>query len=63
MCVAIVYAFNTLQINISREGKIDVLRELCLDSKNNHYIVEALKTHDKFGQTPMLSSINAAENR
>ena len=54
---------NILQLNISREGKIDVLRELCLDSKNSHYIVEALKTHDKFGQTPMLSSINAAENR
>ena len=55
---------NILQLNISiREGKIDVLRELCLDSRNSHYIVEALKTHDKFGQTPMLSSINAAENR
>ena len=50
---------NTLH----REGKIDVLKELCQENKINYYVVKALKAQDKFGQTPMLSAINAPENR
>ena len=48
---------------IYREGKLDVLKELCQENKNDYFVVKALKTQDKFGQTPMLSSINAPENR
>ena len=48
---------------ISREGKLDVLKELCLEHKDGDYIHTALKSKDKFGQTPMLSSISASENR
>lgn len=48
---------------LAREGKLDVLRELCLEHKNGQYIYQALKSKDKFGQTPMLSSISASENR
>ena len=48
---------------ISREGKLDVLKELCLEHKEGDYIHTALKSKDKFGQTPMLSSISASENR
>ena len=48
---------------LAREGKLDVLKELCSDGRNIVHIIKALKTRDKFGQTPMLSSINAAENR
>ena len=47
----------------SREGKLDVLKELCLEHKDGDYIHTALKSKDKFGQTPMLSSISASENR
>ena len=47
----------------NREGKLDVLRELCLDNKGNNFVVEGLKARDKFGQTPMLSAILASENR
>ena len=46
-----------------REGKLDVLKELCLEHKDGDYIHTALKSKDKFGQTPMLSSISASENR
>ena len=46
-----------------REGKLDVLRELCLENKDNSFVIEALKSRDKFGQTPMLSAISASENR
>ena len=46
-----------------REGKLDVLKELCQENKNDYFVVKALKTQDKFGQTPMLSAINAPENR
>ncbi len=48
---------------ISREGKLDVLKELCQENKINYFVVKALKAQDKFGQTPMLSAINAPENR
>ena len=48
---------------LSREGKIDVLKELCGSEKMKKFVFEALKAKDRFGQTPMLSSINAAENR
>ena len=48
---------------IFREGKLDVLKELCLEHKDGDYIHTALKSKDKFGQTPMLSSISASENR
>ena len=48
---------------LSREGKLDVLKELCLEHKDGDYIHTALKSKDKFGQTPMLSSISASENR
>ena len=47
----------------NREGKLDVLRELCLDNKGNNFVVEGLKARDKFGQTPVLSAILASENR
>jgi hypothetical protein len=46
-----------------REGKLDVLRDLCDEHKDGDYINRALKSKDKFGQTPMLSSISASENR
>ena len=65
-----------MSTNISSTEEIDIpdmgyamkfliclLGELCLENKNHHYIIKALKAQDKFGQTPMLSSINAAENR
>ena len=42
---------------------MDVLKELCLEHKDGDYIHTALKSKDKFGQTPMLSSISASENR
>ena len=42
---------------------MDVLRELCLEHKDGDFIHTALKSKDKFGQTPMLSSISASENR
>lgn len=48
---------------IKREGKLDVLKELCQENKNDYFVVKALKAQDKFGQTPMLSAINAPENR
>ena len=47
----------------NREGKLDVLRELCLDNQGNNFVVEGLKARDKFGQTPVLSAILASENR
>ena len=47
----------------NREGKLDVLRELCLDNQGNNFVVEGLKAQDKFGQTPVLSAILASENR
>ena len=40
-----------------------MLKELCLEHKDGDYIHTALKSKDKFGQTPMLSSISASENR
>ena len=40
-----------------------MLRELCLEHKDGDFIHTALKSKDKFGQTPMLSSISASENR
>ena len=46
-----------------REGKLDVLRELCLDNKGNSFVIEGLKSRDKFGQTPMLSAVSASDNR
>ena len=46
-----------------REGKLDVLRELCRENEGNSFVVEGLKARDKFGQTPMLSAILASENR
>ena len=46
-----------------REGKLDVLKELCKENQINYFVVKALKAQDKFGQTPMLSAINAPENR
>ena len=52
-----------LPLPFSREGKLDVLKELCLEHKDGDYIHTALKSKDKFGQTPMLSSISASENR
>ena len=48
---------------LAREGKLDVLRDLCIELKSGPYIYQALKAKDKFGQTPMLSAISAAENR
>ena len=42
---------------------MDVLKELCLEHKDGDFIHTALKSKDKFGQTPMLSSISASENR
>ena len=39
---------------LSREGKLEVLRELCLEHKEQEFIHTALKAKDKFGQTPML---------
>ena len=48
---------------LAREGKFDTLKELCEELKNGPYIYQALKCKDKFGQTPMLSAISAAENR
>jgi hypothetical protein len=53
---------NVIHI-LAREGKLNVLRELCLEHKHSRYIYQALKSKDKFGQTPMLSSISASENR
>ena len=47
----------------NREGKLDVLRELCLDNQGNNFVVEGLKARDKFGQPPVLSAILASENR
>ena len=47
----------------SREGKLDVLRELCLENKGNSFVIEGLKSRDKFGQTPMLSAVSASDNR
>ena len=46
-----------------REGKLDVLRELCLENKGNSFVIEGLKSRDKFGQTPMLSAVSASDNR
>ena len=48
---------------LAREGKLDVLRDLSNELKNGPYIYQALKSKDKFGQTPMLSAVSAAENR
>jgi len=48
---------------LAREGKLDILRDLCIELKNGPYIYQALKAKDKFGQTPMLSAISASENR
>ena len=47
---------------IDTELELDVLRELCLEHTNCQYIYQALKSKDKFSQTPMLSSISASEN-
>lgn len=46
-----------------REGKLDVLRELCLENKGNSFVIEGLKSRDKFGQTPILSAVSASDNR
>lgn len=48
---------------LAREGKLDVLKELCNSDISKKFVVEALKAQDKFGQTPMLSSINSSDNR
>ena len=48
---------------LAREGKFDVLRDLVREHKTSDYIYQALKSKDKFGQTPMLSAISASENR
>ncbi|XP_023331306.1 uncharacterized protein LOC111703561 isoform X3 [Eurytemora carolleeae] len=48
---------------LAREGKLDVLRDLCLEHKNDKALYLALKSKDKFDQTPMLSAFSASENR
>ena len=48
---------------LAREGKVDVIKELFLELKSTPHFCEALKMKDRFGQTPMLSAINAPENR
>ena len=50
-------------IYLAREGKLDVLKDLFSQLKNTPYFYQALKAKDRFGQTPMLSAINAPENR
>ena len=48
---------------LAREGKLEVIKELYLELKNTPYFCQALKAKDRFGQSPMLSAINAPENR
>ena len=48
---------------LAREGKLEVIKELFHGLKSTPYFCEALKATDRFGQTPMLSAINAPENR
>lgn len=48
---------------LAREGKLEVIRELFVGLKKTPYFCDALKVTDRFGQTPMLSAINAPENR
>ena len=48
---------------LAREGKLEVIKELFLELKNTPYFCQALKAKDRFGQSPMLSAINAPENR
>lgn len=48
---------------LAREGKLDVLRDLCLEHRTGKTIYQALTARDKFGQTPMISAVSAAENR
>ena len=48
---------------LAREGKLDVIKELFLELKKTPNFCLALKAKDRFGQTPMLSAINAPENR
>ena len=38
-------------------------QDLCSEHKHMDHIYEALKGKDKFSQTPMLSAVNATENR
>ena len=48
---------------LSREGKLDVLRDLYDHLKDTPHFCQALCAKDRFGQTPMLSAINSPENR